>query len=78
MRPQVFTGIPNDDRRIARELQAMGAYDAPQAEPQTLLSRHLEAIGQFVTWLRWKGEVGVYGCRVGADYARRQEGLVCA
>lgn len=68
-----FTGIENDDRRIAQELQAMGAFDMAQDDQLSAVTTALEATGQFLTWLRWKGEVGVYGCRVGADYARKME-----
>ncbi|WP_036228686.1 hypothetical protein [Marinobacterium jannaschii] len=73
-----YTGIANDDRRIQQELQAMGAFDAAQDDQPSLLLDMLRSTSQFLTWLRWKGEVGVYGCRVGADFARRQEGLTCA
>lgn len=68
-----FTGVNCDDRRIAGELQAMGAFDNPAPEKDSKLALMIEAVGQFITWMRWKGEVGVYGCRVGADYARRME-----
>lgn len=68
-----FTGVANDDRRIAEELQAMGAFDQSAEIKESVLSQAVEAVGQFLTWMRWKGEVGVYGCRVGAAYARRQE-----
>lgn len=68
-----FTGVANDDRRIARELQAMGAFDQPQTDKHSSIAQVFEAVGQFITWMRWKGEVGVYGCRVGADAARRME-----
>lgn len=68
-----YTGVANDDRRIAEELQAMGAFDQAQDDKTSALSEMLEAIGQFMTWMRWKGEVGVYGCRVGATYAHKQE-----
>lgn len=78
MKPMVFTGLPNDDRRIAQELQAMGAFDQPSEESQSSLGQLLEAVAQFVTWLRWKGEVGVYGCRVGAAQARRMEAATYA
>ncbi len=67
-----FTGVANDDRRIAAELQAMGAFDEVET-PDSALSKAFEAIGSFMTWMRWKGEVGVYGCRVGATYARKME-----
>ena len=40
-----------------------------------LWQKAFEAAGEFITWMRWKGEVGVYGCRVGADYARRLEAM---
>jgi len=75
MKNTVYTGIANDDRRIAAELQAMGAFDEAQADEKSALAKMLDAAGEFVTWMRWKGEVGVYGCRVGADYARRQEAM---
>lgn len=68
-----FTGIANDDRRIQEELQAMGAFDQPQEECVSSFAQMLDAIGQFAEWMRWKGEVGVYGCRVGASQARRLE-----
>jgi hypothetical protein len=68
-----FTGLQADDRRINRELLAMGAFDTPEQEQISLLARALTATGQFITWLRWKGEVSVYGCRVGASYARALE-----
>ncbi len=67
-----FTGVANDDRRIAAELQAMGAFDGIE-EKASFWGHTIEAVGQFITWMRWKGEVGVYGCRVGAAYARKME-----
>ncbi|MBE9398059.1 hypothetical protein IOQ59_12395 [Pontibacterium sp. N1Y112] len=75
MKNTVYTGIANDDRRIAAELQAMGAFDQAQADEKSALVKAIEAAGEFVTWMRWKGEVGVYGCRVGAAHARRVEAL---
>ncbi|WP_372830923.1 hypothetical protein [Pontibacterium sp.] len=75
MKNTVYTGIANDDRRIAAELQAMGAFDQAQADEKSALVKAIEAAGEFVTWMRWKGEVGVYGCRVGAAHARRAEAL---
>ncbi|MCO4758859.1 MAG: hypothetical protein KC477_12625 [Oceanospirillaceae bacterium] len=75
MKNTVYTGIANDDRRIAAELQAMGAFDQAQADEKSALVKVIEAAGEFVTWMRWKGEVGVYGCRVGAAHARRVEAL---
>lgn len=69
-----FTGVANDDRRIAAELQAMGAFEG-QEEKVSIFSQMVEAVGQFVTWMRWKGEVGVYGCRVGAAHARKMEAI---
>lgn len=68
-----YTGLPQDDRRITAELQAMGAFNQATAAPSSTLTSTLKNIGQFITWLRWKGEVSVYGCRVGAQYARQQE-----
>ncbi|MGY8869323.1 MAG: hypothetical protein ACKVJE_02685 [Pseudomonadales bacterium] len=68
-----FTGIADDDRRIAAELQAMGAFDTPQEQQASSIAQMFSAIGQFAEWMRWKGEVGVYGCRVGADHARHEE-----
>lgn len=74
MNHQIYTGLADDDRRIARDLQAMGAFDGVEtASSEGLFSATLEAIAGFVTWLRWKGEVSVYGCRVGADHARALE-----
>ncbi|WP_299204409.1 hypothetical protein [uncultured Amphritea sp.] len=78
MKQSVFTGVECDDRRIASELQAMGCYDESGTEPQSAFSKAVEAVGNFITWMRWKGEVGVYGCRVGADYARYMEAKVSA
>ena len=75
---RAYTGIKADDRRINRELLAMGAFDTPQADPPSKLSQALEAVEQFVTWMRWKGEASVYGCRVGAGYARALEATVKA
>lgn len=68
-----FTGIADDDRRIAAELQAMGAFDSPQKKQASSIAQMFDAIAQFAEWTRWKGEVGVYGCRVGAAHARREE-----
>lgn len=78
MNNTVYTGIANDDRRIAAELQAMGAFDQAQADEKSAFLKAIEAAGDFITWMRWKGEVGVYGCRIGAEYARRQEALAIA
>ncbi len=68
-----YTGVANDDRRIASELMAMGAFDKPSEASVSPIFQVIEALSQFVTWMRWKGEVGVYGCRVGAQNARRAE-----
>ncbi|MDO6564481.1 hypothetical protein Q4488_13910 [Amphritea sp. 1_MG-2023] len=76
MKQSVFTGVACDDRRIANELQAMGYYDEYGSEKSSLMSTLLTAVSGFITWMRWKGEVGVYGCRVGADYARYMEAKV--
>ncbi|MBY4677021.1 hypothetical protein [Marinobacterium arenosum] len=73
MTQQIYTGIANDDRRIAAELQAMGAFDQPAEERDSKLADIWHAAGQFITWMRWKGEYGVYGCRVGASEAYRRE-----
>lgn len=67
-----FTGIAEDDRRIARDLMAMGAFDQGQEDQPSRLARKIEAVQQFITWMRWKGEVSVYGCRVGVDPATRR------
>ncbi len=75
MKNQYYTGIASDDRRIQQELQAMGAFDNGDAVQNSSEKGWLTSIAQFVTWMRWKGEVGVYGCRVGAASARRQEAL---
>jgi hypothetical protein len=72
---QIYTGLANDDRRIEAELQAMGAFDISTPDEKSALAQLLEAVSEFVTWMRWKGEVGVYGCRVGAAYARRVEAI---
>lgn len=69
MKPMHFTGIANDDRRIAEELQAMGAFDQPEKAHASVIAEVLESIGQFMTWMRWRGEYGAYGCRVGATAA---------
>ncbi|MEH6471998.1 MAG: hypothetical protein V7752_12185 [Halopseudomonas sp.] len=65
MNNRVYTGIADDDRRIARELQAMGAFDSAAVDEPSRIAKMLETVGQFITWMRWKGEVSVYGCRVG-------------
>lgn len=67
-----FTGIASDDRRIQAELQAMGAFDNPEEKQASSIAQMFESIGQFAEWMRWKGEVGVYGCRVGVSHARRR------
>ncbi|BBB25833.1 hypothetical protein [Amphritea japonica] len=76
MKNMVFTGVECDDRRIAGELQAMGYCESHTEESKSTFSKLLEAVGNFVTWMRWKGEVGVYGCRVAADHARFMESRV--
>ncbi len=68
----VFTGIAADDRRITRDLMAMGAFDQAEQERPSMLSKQLKAVQQFITWMRWKGEVSVYGCRVGVDRETRR------
>ncbi|MEH6627023.1 MAG: hypothetical protein V7739_11295 [Motiliproteus sp.] len=78
MNRMVFTGIADDDRRIARDLQAIGAFDQPMVKEPSALSKLFEPVTEFITWMRWKGEVNVYGCRVAAQQARVEEGLVCA
>lgn len=78
MKNMVFTGVECDDRRIAGELQAMGYFDEQGEESKSAFSKTIEAVGNFVTWMRWKGEVGVYGCRVAADHARYMEAKVSA
>jgi len=73
-----YTGIANDDRRIHQELIAMGYADQPlQAEPGAV-AKLLTQASEFLTWMRWKGEVGVYGCRIGANTARRMEAITAA
>jgi len=72
MKNMVFTGVADDDRRIAAELQAMGAFDQP-LQSASRLQALLEPVAQFLTWMRWKGEYSVYGCRVGATEAYRME-----
>lgn len=67
-----FTGLKSDDRRITRDLMAMGAFDSSEPDQPSFLAKQLEAIGQTITWMRWKGEVSVYGCRVGVDRATRR------
>lgn len=78
MKNRVFTGVECDDRRITGELQAMGYFDGRGEEPKSHLVKMIEATGNFITWMRWKGEVGVYGCRVAADHARFMESRVQA
>ena len=68
-----FTGLPDDDRRIARELQAMGANDYREMHTPSSLSKLWKGLSDFITWMRWKGEVNAYGCRVGAERARALE-----
>ncbi|RTE64751.1 hypothetical protein EH243_15320 [Amphritea opalescens] len=78
MKQSVFTGVECDDRRIASELQAMGYYDEYGNETTSTISSMFAAVSGFITWMRWKGEVGVYGCRVAADHARYLEAKVHA
>ncbi|OMH25800.1 hypothetical protein [Motiliproteus sp. MSK22-1] len=78
MNNRVFTGLPDDDRRIARDLQAMGAFESSTEDKESSFSKAIEAVAQFITWMRWKGEVNVYGCRVAADSARKLEGMACS
>ncbi|MCV6587926.1 MAG: hypothetical protein OIF57_02685 [Marinobacterium sp.] len=73
MNQTTFTGVAADDRRIAAELQAMGAFDQPEIHEPSAINRMFEPVTQFLTWMRWKGEYGVYGCRVGATEAYRIE-----
>lgn len=73
MNKMVFTGVECDDRRIAGELQAMGCFDEAREDKKSALAKMIEATGNFITWMRWKGEVSVYGCRVAADHARFME-----
>ena len=68
----VFTGLESDDRRITGELMAMGAFNQSEPDQPSFLAKKLEPLTQFITWMRWKGEVSVYGCRVGVDRATRQ------
>ena len=68
-----FTGIANDDRRIQAELQAMGAFNNAKEKKPSPISEMFDTIARFTEWMRWKGEVSVYGCRVGASHARRME-----
>ncbi len=69
---RVYTGIADDDRRIGRDLMAIGAFDQGEENRPSWLAKQFEAVNQFVTWMRWKGEVSVYGCRVGVDRATRR------
>ena len=78
MRFHQYTGIANDDRRIHQELIAMGYADTPYQAEAGALSKLLSQAADFLTWMRWKGEVGVYGCRIGADAARRMEAVATA
>lgn len=61
-----YTGLPNDDRRIAEELQAMGAFDGQPHTPSRL-EQSLASLAELLTWLRWKGEIAAYGCRIGVS-----------
>ncbi len=65
MNNRVYTGIVADDRRIARDLQALGAFDQGMDEQPSGFAKKLQTLSEFITWMRWKGEVGVYGCRTG-------------
>tara|TARA_R110002096_G_scaffold354731_1_gene547935 strand:+ start:164 stop:442 length:279 start_codon:yes stop_codon:yes gene_type:complete len=73
MNNRVYTGIAADDRRIARDLQAMGAFDQGSEDAPSYLAKKLEPLSQFITWMRWKGEVAVYGCRVGVSRTAMQK-----
>ncbi|HEY5718028.1 MAG TPA: hypothetical protein VIS52_05990 [Motiliproteus sp.] len=73
MNHSAYTGIANDDRRITAELHAMGAFDGSEYEQYSQFQQLLKAVSGFITWMRWKGEVSAYGCRIGASYARALE-----
>lgn len=51
----------------------MGCFDEAREDKKSALAKIIEATGNFITWMRWKGEVSVYGCRVAADHARLME-----
>lgn len=73
-----YTGNANDDRRIHQELIAMGYADQPYRGEPGAVSKMLAQAADFLTWMRWKGEVSVYGCRIGANVARRMEAVAAA
>lgn len=66
MNQKHYTGLANEDRRIHQELVAMGYTDAEASESQGALAKLFNQLTDLLTWMRWKGEVGVYGCRIGA------------
>lgn len=61
-----YTGLANEDRRIHQELVAMGYTDADASNSQSVVAKAFNQIRDLLTWMRWKAEVGVYGCRIGA------------
>jgi hypothetical protein len=56
----------------------MGYADQPYKGESGAVSKMLAQAADFLTWMRWKGEVGVYGCRIGANVARRMEAVAAA
>ncbi|WP_210395881.1 hypothetical protein [Motiliproteus sediminis] len=68
MNPISYTGLADDDRRINRELQAMGAFDGHPEQP-TQLALLWRSLVDFMRWMRWKAEISANGCRLGVSHA---------
>ncbi|MGB2130654.1 MAG: hypothetical protein ACPHXW_04450 [Marinobacterium sp.] len=62
-----YTGLANEDRRIHQELVAMGYTDAVEAPvSQSAIAKAFNQLTDLLTWMRWKAEISVNGCRIGA------------
>lgn len=61
-----YTGIASDDRRIHQELIAMGYTDADAPVNQDRAAKAFNQLVDLLTWMRWKAEISVNGCRIGA------------
>lgn len=70
-----YTGLYHDDRRIHQELVAMGYTESCKAQARSAFARRLQQVGEFLTWLRWKGEIAVCGHRIGAHVTRHMESV---
>lgn len=73
-----YTGIPHEDHRIHLELVAMGYTERSEEHGPGAFARLFKQAGEFLTWMRWKGEIAVSGHRVGAHVTRHMESIQTA